>query len=265
MFGFIIKKNFCDGWDNLLNLLIANLTFLFAGVGLLMLNALIGEKSLLVLVCFVFGVIVLSIIMFAYGEIAAKIADFNGVGLLDFFRAIPGVLKDAVLYGLLISAIIFVAAYAIPYYFLQVGGLFGLAISCLLLWIVIFTFLALQWFIPIRSLMKNNFKKCLRKSFIILFDNTGFTLLVTLYNLVMTVLSVACLGFFPSMGGILIGNCNALRILLYKYDYLEEHPELTTRQQKRKIPWEELIYEDRQTLGPRKFKSFIFPWREEEK
>ena len=51
---------------------------------------------------------------------------------------------------------------------------------------------------------------------------------------------------------------------LYKYDYLEEHPELTTKKERRHIPWEELIYEDRETLGPRKLKSFIFPWKDQE-
>lgn len=265
MFGFIIKKNFCDGWDNLLNLLVANLTFLFAGVGLLMLNALSGENGLLLLVLFVVTVIILTILTFAYGDVAANIANFNGVGLLDYFKAIPGVLKDASLFGLLVSGIVLLSGFSIRYYFFEVRSLFGFAIGCFMLWIVIFSFLALQWFLPIRSLMKNNFKKCLKKSFIILFDNTGFTLAVTLYNIVMLAISVGCIGFFPSMAGITIGNTNALRILLYKYDYLEAHPELQTKKEKKNIPWEELIYEDRQILGPRKFKSFLFPWKEEEK
>lgn len=265
MFGFIIKKNFCDGWDNLLSLLIANLVFLFSAVALFMLNAVIGEKSILILLSFLFSMIVISILIFAYGEVAAKIANFCGVGLLDFFKAIPGVLKDATLFGLMVSAIILISSFALRYYFIQMQSLLGFGIGCLLVWLDVFLFMAFQWFVPIRSLMKNNFKKCLRKSIIIMFDNTGFTFAVTLYNLVMLVLSVACIGFFPSMGGILIGNTNALRILLYKYDYLEEHPELQGKRGRKPIPWEELIYEDRQTLGPRKFKSFLFPWKEEEK
>jgi len=265
MFGFLIKKNFCDGWDNLLNVLIANLVFLFAGVGLFMLNAVVSEQTVLVLLSFVFSMIVVSIIAFAYGEVAAKIADFNGVGLLDFFKAVPGVLKDAVLFGILVSAVSVISSFSLRYYFLEVHSLFGFGIGCLLVWIDFFFILAMQWFVPIRSTMHNNFKKCLKKSFIILFDNTGFTFVMALYNLILLALSVVCIGFFPSIAGITINNCNALRILLYKYDYLEEHPELKTKKERRKIPWEELIYEDRQTLGPRKFKSFIFPWKEEEK
>lgn len=265
MFGFIIKKNFCDGWDNLLNLLISNLVFLFAGIGLFMLNAIIGEISVLLLLSFVFSMIVFSILTFAYGEVAAEIANFNGVGLLDFFKAIPGVLKDASLYGVMISVITFLSSFSLRYYFIENQSLFGFGVGCLMVWVDLFIFLSLQWFVPIRSLMKNNFKKCLKKSFIIFFDNTGFTILITIYNLFLLAFSILCIGFFPSMAGITIGNTNALRILLYKYDYLEEHPELQTKRERKKIPWEELIYDDRQILGPRKFKSFLFPWKEEEK
>ena len=122
----------------------------------------------------------------------------------------------------------------------------------------------MQWFIPIRALMHNNFAKCFKKSFIILFDNTGFTLAYSLYNLILLVLSVVCIGFFPSMAGILIGNTNALRILLYKYDYLEEHPELKTKKERRQIPWDDLISEDRDMLGPRPIRSFLFPWKDDQ-
>lgn len=265
MFGFLIKKNFCDGWDNLLNLLIANLVFLFAGVGLFMLNAIMPENSILILLVVVFSLIIVSIIVFAYGEVAAEIANFNGVGLLDFFKAIPGVLKDASLFGIFISAVIVISSFSLRYYFIEAPSMISFGIGCLLVWIDIFIFMAMIWFVPVRSLMKNGFKKCLKKSFILLFDNTGFTFVMAIYNLIFMALSVVCIGFFPSVAGITIADTNALRLLLYKYDYLEEHPELQNKRDRKKIPWEELIYEDRQTLGPRKFKSFLFPWKEEEK
>ena len=67
------------------------------------------------------------------------------------------------------------------------------------------------------------------------------------------------------MSGITIGNTNALRILLYKYDYLEEHPELRTKKERRCIPWNELIREDKEILGPRKLRSFLFPWKDDQR
>lgn len=262
MFFFIIKKNFCDGWDNLLSVIVANLVFLFTGIGLVILNAFASANTLLALLAFVFSAVVLSIEAFAYSDTAAHIANFDGIRFIDFFKAIPGVLKDGTLFGLLNSAVFLISSFSIKYYF-GMQTLFGFALGCGLVWIDFFYLLAIQWFIPIRGLMHNNFRKCLKKCFIILFDNTGFTLAYSLYNLILLILSVVCIGFFPSMSGILIGNTNALRILLYKYDYLEEHPELKTKKERRQIPWETLIAEDREILGPRKLRSFLFPWKDD--
>ena len=131
------------------------------------------------------------------------------------------------------------------------------------IWVDVFIFLSLQWFIPIRSTMHNNFRKILKKCFIIFFDNTGFSIFIALNNLVALILSVLFIGILPSVGGIIINTQNAFRIRLYKYDYLEAHPELQTKKERKLIPWEELIYEDRETLGPRKLKSFIFPWKDQ--
>ena len=94
-------------------------------------------------------------------------------------------------------------------------------------------------------------------------DNTGFSIIMGLYNLLLLALSILPIGFFPSVAGISISKHNAFRLRMYKYDYLEQHPELKTPKERRQIPWEELIYEDREALGPRKFRSFIFPWKED--
>ena len=264
MFGFIIKKNFFDGWDNLLSVVMCNVVFLLTGVGLVLLNALASKFTILTIICFVFTFVVLSILIFAYSDTAAHIANFDGIRHFDFFKAIPGVLKDASLFGLMNAAVVMISSFSIRYYLIEMQSLLGLALGAAILWIVVFYILAIQWFIPIRALMHNDFKKCLKKSFIILFDNTGFTLAMSLYNLIQIAISVICIGFFPSMTGILIGNTNALRILLYKYDYLEEHPELKTKKERRQIPWEELIYEDRQMMGKRTLRGMLFPWKDDQ-
>ena len=264
MFGFIIKKNFFDGWDNLLSVVMCNVVFLFAGIGLVFLNALASKFALLTLFTFIFSFIVISILTFAYSDTAAHIANFDGIRHLDFFKAIPGVLKDASLFGFMNAIVVLISSFSIRYYFIEMQSLAGVALGAAILWIVIFYFLAIQWFIPIRSLMHNDFKKCLKKSFIIFFDNTGFTLAIAFYNLIQLAISVVCIGFFPSMTGILIGNTNALRILLYKYDYLEEHPELKTKKERRQIPWEDLIFDDRQMMGKRTIRGMLFPWKDDQ-
>ena len=209
-----------------------------------------------------FLLIAFSILIFAYGESAAKIANFEGVHILDYFKNIPKVLKDATIFGLVLSIFVILSIFCVRFYFIQNKTLFYAFIGAIILWVDIFVLLSLQWVVPIRSLMKNNLKKCIKKSFIIFFDNTGFTVMMALYNFVLFALSIFFVGLIPSMSGILISCTNALRLRLYKYDYLEEHPELTTKKQRKQIPWEELIYEDRETLGPRKLRSFLFPWKD---
>ncbi|MCR4733624.1 MAG: hypothetical protein K5829_01270 [Treponema sp.] len=272
MYGFILKKNFCDGWDNLLSVVITNAICLLSGFGIVFLFLGIGKTIpesgpqifhfILLGAAFIFACIHFSILAFAYGETAAKIANFEGIHILDYFKAIPGVLKDASLFGLLLAAIVIVSVFGFDFYFIRSQSLIGFFAGGILFWIDIFCLLSFQWFIPIRSLMNNNFSKCLKKCFIIFFDNTGYSIFWFLHNIIMLIPTVLMFGFCPSVAGLLIANTNALRIRLYKYDYLEEHPELKTKKERRQIPWEDLIYDDREALGPRKLKSFLFPWKE---
>lgn len=268
MLVFMFKKSFCDGWDNLLSVIITNVLFLFSGLGLFYGFATLAKlENPYILVAFgIFSSIVFSIIIFAYGDTAANIANFNGIRFLDFFKAIPGVLKDATLFGLLCSGIAILSFISITYYwseeFLQQSSLLGIFLGALILWIDVFVILSLQWFVAIRSLMHNPFKKCLKKCFIIFFDNTAFCVFMGLYNIISIALSILFIGFLPSVAGMSISQTNALRLRLYKYDYLEEHPELQTKRERRQIPWEELIYDDKEALGPRTWRNFLFPWKE---
>ena len=273
MFGFYIKKSFCDGWDNLFSVVLANLVFIISCLGLAFIySSLIQQTAIaqegneavfyLVITVFVFLVfLVYSITAFAFGEMAFAMADFRGTHILDFFKNIPGVLKDALMFAALNTAVALVSVVGLTWYFGQ-GTYFYFILGGIFLWIDIFYILAMQWFVAIRSIMHNPFKKCFKKCWILLLDNTGFTIAMGLQSLLNIVISIACIGFVPSVAGITLSHVDALRLRLYKYDYLEAHPELDNREGKKHIPWEELIFEDREALGPRKFRSFIFPWKE---
>lgn len=273
MFGFLLKKNFCDGWDNLFSLVLVNLCFLVAGsaliggYALLIINTPLGSSDSQLLTVGITSLFLFSfyfvycIVAFSFSEQAVKIANFGAISLVEFFKTIPSVLKDAALYALATSAFTIVSVLAILWY-IQQGSILYLFMGCLFVWFDFFAILTLQWFIPIRAIMHNNFKKCLKKSFIIMLDNTGFTFAMLLYGFVLLLLSIFFMGLAPSVSGMVLARVNALRLRLYKYDYLELHPELKTKSERKDIPWEELIYEDRETLGPRKFRSFLFPWKD---
>ena len=261
MYLFFIKKNFYDGWDNMLSLIVINLVIMTVSLGLLSLIYALQQSVPLVIALIILFGIVISILTLALGEVASSAANFGSAHIADFFRAIPSCIADGIRFGLILSVVGTAAYVCIPFYFAQ-KTLPTMFIGSMFVWLVVFTLLSLQWFVAIRSLMHNDFKKCLKKCFIVFFDNIWFSLFTVVYNFFLLVLSVFLFGLLPSVAGITLAQVNALRLRLYKYDYYEAHPELKTPKEKRYIPWDELLQNDKETLGPRSFKSLIFPWKE---
>ncbi len=207
----------------------------------------------------IIGVAALSVALFAFGNNAARIADFKSASLKEYFAEFPKVWKDGVLFALIVAVLFLLGFFGIPFY-MGMQSLFGLFLAALVFWFLLVCAMALQWFIPIRSLLKDNFRKCLKKSFIIFFDNPGFSLFMFIYSIILLALSIFLFFMMPGFAGILLAHTNGLRLRLYKYDWLEENPDLSAKERKH-VPWGELIAEDQDTLGPRSFKSFIFPWK----
>ncbi len=267
MFGFFFKKNFCDVWDNLLHTVIINLimlTLLLALAGLCLLSSYLpgGEslKNIYTLLAILLSSIILHIFILAEGENAVKIASYEAPKLSKFFTNIVPSIKDGALFGAFVAILFGVACVSLPYYAAQ-GNIVGLVMMSIVFWMLVISVLALQWFLPVRSIMHNDFKKCLKKCYIIFFDNTLFTIGVGLVNLLNIVITVFTLGILNGTATMSITTTNALRLRLYKYDWYEVNPGLT-RQQRKDVPWEDLIANDKRILGPRKWKSFIFPWKE---
>ncbi len=275
MFGFFLKKNFCDIWDNLFHTIAVNLVIVAAGflcfVGVVMSAYLPGAESfgnIYTLLAIGLMAVVVSILIFAEGENAAKIVNFEGVKISKFFKNIVPSIKDGALFGLFITLLVAVSMVSIPYYFRiwvpadgSRGSMIGLVMMSIVFWFVVISILALQWFLPIRSFMHNGFGKCLKKSYIILFDNMLFTVGVGLVNLVNIAIMIFSMGVLNGPASMAITTSGALKLRLYKYDWYEVNPGMT-KEQRRDVPWQELIEKDKRILGPRKWKSFIFPWKE---
>ena len=85
---------------------------------------------------------------------------------------------------------------------------------------------------------------------------------MALYTIVLLTASTVLVFLMPSFTGITLAQINALRLRLYKYDWIEQHPELTSRKDQKNIPWKALLQQDKETLGPRNIRSFIFPWKD---
>ena len=269
MIWFFIKKNFCDGWDNLIWLVAFNLLCIAIGVGVYYgLGAIVNittipEWAVITLSALLFaaGVFLISTILFSVSDICAKIADFKSSSYKDVFTGLKNSWKDAILFALLLTLLVILAIIVIPFY-LQMGGLFGVFLAALVFWMLCLFAFSLQWFLPLRSQLHGGFRKTLKKCFIIFFDNAGFSVFMFFYTLILAALSVFLAFLVPGFTGIVLAQNNAFRLRLYKYDWLEKQTDVSPKEARKHIPWGELIAEDRETLGPRTFKSFIFPWKD---
>ena len=93
--------------------------------------------------------------------------------------------------------------------------------------------------------------------FLILLDNPLFTLSLMLTSLLISLLSVLTALLLPGIATVLLLTNAGLKLRLYKYDYLDQHPE-----SRKHIPWDMLLNEDRERVGKRTLKGMIFPWKE---
>lgn len=256
MLSFFIKKAFFDGWDHLFGLVLLNFGFLaLAGLAVFV-PGLVGGGPLgfyLSLAPFVFlGGIWWSLSVYALKDVA----DYGSLS----FREIPALLRKALLPGIQFSLLGILAFLALgvglPFY-LSRGGLLNAAAAGLLLWGSIFFLLGLQWYLPLRARLGGGFVKNLKKSFIVFFDNALFSVFISVWSALGLALSVVLALLVPGFAGLALGLDDALKLRLYKYDWLETHPGA----KRSEIPWEEVLAEDRELLGPRTLKNMIFPWK----
>jgi len=260
MIGFYIKKNFFDGWDNFLSLIVFNLISYALLIGLFFLIGFFAETPVLFFSFLFIGIYLVTVFYFSMSMLTAEIAHNKSVSILSLFKNIVFVWKDALFLSLLFLALFISATIALPFYY-NLGGIFGLAMSGIIFWLILMTLLALQWFVPLSVEFKGGFFKTLKKSYLLLMDNGGFTFFLAIYSIVLFFLSALLAFFVPGLSGISLAQNNALKLRLYKYDWLEENPDIAQTKERKNIPWDELLAEDDEIIGPRSFKSLIFPWK----
>lgn len=267
MTKFFLKKNFMDSWDNIIQLLIPNLIIIGLIAGSFFATsyfATLTDNRLLPF--FLFGLLFAftMIFIFAWGRNACEIADFGLPKLKNYFKSIPASILPGFGYGLCISAVFIFAMCSLPFYWrwFRNGQWLGLIIGAFVVWFLIISLISLEWFIPLYFLQSDNgFFKTLKKCFIIFFDNPLFSIYIFFYNIVIFICSSVLVFTIPGVTGVVLSQMNALRLRLKKYDWWEEHPEIAQNPDERyEIPWDELLADDMEALGPFKLRSIIFPW-----
>jgi uncharacterized membrane protein YesL len=257
MLGFLIKKAFFDMWDNLFRVVILNLGFVAVLAIFLLLTPLLAGIPVIAIGTLIIGVALFSVYTGAVSRMASEIADNKSPGFADFWQFVKETFPTSLLLALFITIYVLVVIVAFNFYGSLQNFAGPLAVS-LLFWVTTFLVLAGQYFFPVQSRMNRDVRKMLKKGFLLLLDNPGFSIMLFLCTFITLVVSFFIAFIIPGFTALLILSNVALKLRLYKYDYLEKNPDAN----RRKIPWDTLLVEDREKVGKRTLKGMIFPWKE---
>ena len=257
MIGFFIKKSFFDGWDNFLSLVLQNLVYVTIFALSLTLIYFVGSSAVGFYLSLLLFLLLLSLSMGGTAEVCKNYSNYKSETWSVYIKGVKRNIKHSLLFFLVSLLLIILTTLTIPFYS-SFDSFFGIILSLIMVWVLIFFLLAMPFYFPLMTLLPGDGPvKTLRKAFIIVLDNPGQTLFLFLHFLFDSVLTILTVGLLPGVGGIMLANQDMMKILMKKYDYLEEHPEKT----KKDINWDSLLQEEKDTIGPRSLKSMIFPWK----
>lgn len=293
MFGFFFKKNFYEGWDNVLFLCIPNLIMDAFGALTLgvfyfsaKLNASLVLSTPLCVVIWVFAVLVLfvvaGVVYTSWGESAVKIARYESSTVKDFFCSIPKSFADGALYGLFLAVVSFATAVGLSYYFKltpkqlpngawYIGTIEGarvafvdLAAGSVFTWMALTVFQALFLYPAVRSALEpKGFFDAIKKCFVILLDNLGASVSLAVHNIFLSALSIVMAGLVPGFGGLGLARANFVVLISKKYDFIKQwNAEHQTQPLPKRLPWADILQDDIRTTGNRTLKTFFFPWKD---
>ena len=257
MIGFLIKKTFFDLWDNLFRIALVNLGFIACMAFLVYLPGLFEGIPALSIGLLFLGILGSGVYLAAAAESVKALSDYGSFGFADFFNNLKKVWPIGLVWGGIVLVFTYLITFVLPAY-VSLNSLLGLILGVVVFWVVVIGILSLQFFFSIRARLDTKIGKILKKSFIFFFDNTGFCIFSMIHNLIALVLSVFLVFLFPGPAGILLFLDEGLRLRLLKYDWLETNPQ----GDRKKIPWDALLIEEREKTGTRSLKSFIFPWKD---
>jgi hypothetical protein len=257
MIGFLIKKNFFDLWDNLFKVALINLGFIASVAVPVFIPTLLSSVPGLALVVLFIGILWCLVYLSAASLSLKTISDYSSFGFQDFWANLKLALPAGLALGVLVFLGYVLSFVIIPFY-LQMNSMVGLLLAAVIFWTLVVALLSFQFFFAVRARLDTKLFKVIKKCFIFFFDNPGFCIFSFLGNMVTLILSLFLALLFPGPAGILLFLDEGMRLRLLKYDWLEANPDAN----RRKIPWDALLIEEREKTGTRSLKSFIFPWKD---
>jgi hypothetical protein len=257
MIRFFIHKAFFDGWDNLFKIAGLNVGFLL-GSGIFILGPDFAKAPVpLVLLGFLLALLAIGIWWSACVHALARVADYGDLGIQEIRSALREGLVPGLQFSAMTAALVVILAVAFPFYLGRNDALSIVALG-IIFWSALGAMLTLQYFLPLQARLGGGLRKNLRKSFYLMMDNPLFSLFLLIYNAMVLVVSMFLAFLVPGPAALALNLNVAVKLRLYKYDWLEANPDSKGKN----IPWFELLAEDRERVGKRTLKGMIFPWKD---
>jgi hypothetical protein len=260
MIGFFIKKAFYGIWDNLFKIVLLNLIFLLLTAIPFFLPSLVAkfyDSQILNVIIIIVGILLCFIYLSAAAFSVKHISDYSTFAVRDLLKNFKEAWPAGIVMGLFAILLFFVFTYIIPFY-LSFESAAGLVLAAIVFWAAIFALLSFQFYFTVYVRLGKNIVKSFKKCMLISLDNSGYSLFMLLHNLFVLGVSVIFAFLFPGPVGVLLYLDESVRLRLLKYDWLEENPGAN----RRKVPWDVLLIDEREKTGDRTFKNFIFPWKD---
>ena len=261
MINFLLKKTFFDLWDNAFKIILINLGFLASFSFSVFIPPLLTEIPVLRTSAMIIGILWCTVYLSAAALSLKSISDHGSFGFTDFFQNLGAVWPAGLALGALFFLGFVLLAMVIPFY-LGMGSMIGLLLGAVVFWTLIVAVLALQFFLAVRARLDFKIIKVIKKCFLLFFDNPAFCLFSLFHNLFVLILSILLAFLFPGPAGLLLFLDEGLRLRLMKYDWLEAKTNEDGKIYKNKIPWDDLLAEERERTGNRSFKNLLFPWKD---
>ena len=257
MIGFLLKKAFWDTWDNMGRILLVNLGLILLLVFPVFIPQWLAGTPVLSLTVLIAGILAVFVYTGGVSRYIKDVVYYKSPEVRDILLYIKESWKQSLFFG--IAASVFYMVFFIGFrFYSQLGNTVGLIGIAFLFWIFVLVSIGSVFYFPVLNSLDRDIRKILKKCFILLFDNIGAALVLFIGLLFNTALSIVLAFILPGIGGVFVLLESGMKLLMMKYDYLEENPDAD----RKKIPWNALLRDEREKIGKRTLKGTIFPWKD---
>ncbi|MGN1190089.1 MAG: hypothetical protein ACI4SL_06820, partial [Candidatus Ornithospirochaeta sp.] len=241
MFGFYIKKAFFDGWDNFIQLVLQNIIYIILFLLIIGSVVVFGDNLGLFLPAAIVILFLFSLSMGGSSVVVYNWSDYKSETWRPYMKGVGRNIRHSMVFFLCLMVLLMLFFLVIPFY-LSFDNIIGTILGVMMVWLSVFLLLVLPYYFPLMNLLPGDGPfKTLKKCFIIAGDNIGYTILLLLHNLVDIVLTVVTMGLLPGWCGVMLGGQDMMKLLMKKYDWIEENPD----KNRKEMDWSEILYEEK--------------------